>query len=179
MIDFSGRGITLSSQTKGIDFDLAGNGLLERISWPVNAGNAFLIYNVPSSGLVTGDNMFGNYSVGPDGQVAKDGFAALAKFDSYRDDLIDSRDTIFSRLRLWSDLNRDGRVQNGELRTLAQMGVAAIELNAVPVNENDMYGNTSTARASVHMTDNSVRVVSDIWFNPIRKSMLLKRAVRK
>ena len=167
MIDFSGRGIKLSSQANGLDFDLTGDGEPEKISWPVNRLNMFLIHgDVPSTGEISGADFFGNYSVGPDGKIAADGFAALKKYDLNEDNVIDAYDPIFSDLRLWADVNRDGLAEPRELKTLPEMGVVSIELEPIQMSEKDAYGNETTLRAVVNMVGGHRRVINDVWFKP-------------
>lgn len=168
MIDFSGHGIRLSSQEKGINFDLIGDGSMLRVSWPMYFGNMFLLRDLYKPGKVTGDNMFGNYTVLSNGQLAADGFEALSDYDLNSDYIIDMNDVIYANLRLWSDWNRDGSAQKSELFSLQQMGVQSIELTTYPVNEADIYGNVTTVRAIVHMNDGSMKVISDVWFKPAR-----------
>lgn len=166
MIDFSGQGINLSSQAAGIDFNMMGLAGSERVSWPLNPQNMFLVHDRTGYGEISGANFFGNFTVGPDGKIAKDGFEALAKYDSNHDGLIDSRDAIFDDLRVWSDANRDGKVQRADLRTLRQMGVESIELKAIRINEVDAYGNQTTLRAVVHMRGGGFKMINDVWFKP-------------
>jgi exo-beta-1,3-glucanase (GH17 family) len=74
------------------------------------------------------------------GRRAANGFQALAEYDANRDGLIDSSDSIFSELRVWKDIDSDAHVDAGELNTLADVGLKAINLNYLNANIVDANG---------------------------------------
>jgi hypothetical protein len=65
------------------------------------------------------------------------------------DGLITQIDTVFSRLRLWRDANRNGIAENWELHTLPGLGIQTFELNYKESRRTDEYGNEFRYRAKV------------------------------
>jgi hypothetical protein len=163
------RGLQLSSQIKGILFDIMGLNAVPRphsknqISWIHNPHYRFL--TLPRHGSVNGiDQLFGN-NTWSKGSFASDGFAALAKYDSNQDGVIDSQDAVFEKLRLWSDANFDGIAQSSELQSLEENNIASIDL-AYDANffEKDSYGNISRYKSSVKLKDGTLKLIFDLWF---------------
>ncbi len=175
MIDFSGKGIALSSQGKGAWFDIDGDANKERISWPLRPDDAgILCLDKNRDGQIADvHELFGNATIGPDGKTADNGFEALRKYDSNSDGRIDSTDEIWPELRLWFDRDRDGKVSKTglgsskkELLTLAEAGLENLDLGYNNILERDYYGN-EIRQSSVARRGNGTRLpLVDVWFLP-------------
>ncbi len=168
IIDLADSGVLLSAPTKGVQFDIDGNGSKEQISWPVNAGNAFVALDVNLNGQIdSGAELFGNHSIGPDGAKSDNGFLALAKYDDDKNGKIDSRDAVFALLKLWEDSNHDGLSAASELSSLSARGVTEIDLNYIDMNESDAWGNETRQRSLVRLENGASRKIFDVWFREI------------
>lgn len=162
--------IRLSSPLDGILFDLLGennNHVKKQISWPVDDAVAFIA--LPNhNGRVLGINeLFGDNTKGPDGSFSAHGYEALAKHDDNFDGVIDQRDAVFSKLRLFFDRNRDGVSQSSELESLSAHDIESIDLAFdATYTERDKYGNKILFK-SVAKTKTDYLLVFDIWFRLI------------
>ena len=150
VIDTSGNGVDLTNAAGGVSFDLAGIGKPIQMAWTApGAMTAFLCLPDPNGMCDDGKDLFGNFTPQPD-SATPNGFAALAVYDSNHDGVIDSRDAIFSQLRLWIDANHDGISQPNEIFTLPALGVHSISLNYKQDGKTDQYGNLLKYRAQVN-----------------------------
>jgi hypothetical protein len=150
IIDVDGSSFHLTSLAQGVRFDFYGDGHPIQMAWIApGSTNAFLV--LPRNGAVTnGAELFGNLtpqpkSADPNGFLALATYAALAKTGN----VIDSRDPIYAKLRLWQFSNQNGHLVAGKLSTLPQLGITAIDLNYQVTGITDKYGNAFRYRARI------------------------------
>ena len=77
--------------------------------------------------------------------------------------MFDAKDTLFDQVQVWVDANRDGVTDAGELRSLAQLGIASLDLKAEAsdrVENGNLYGLVSRFTR----TDGSQAELVDVWF---------------
>ncbi|HEV2864002.1 MAG TPA: VCBS repeat-containing protein [Pyrinomonadaceae bacterium] len=158
LIDLNGDGFALTGADSGVLFDLNGDGTAERLAWTRGGSDdSWLALDRDGDGMIDGGReLFGNYTpqpVPPAGQ-GRNGFLALAEFDKpgeggNADGVIDARDAVFARLRLWRDSDHDGVSRPEELHALAALDVARLHLDYKESKRTDEHGNRFRYRAKV------------------------------
>lgn len=154
-------------------FDISGTGNPVQMGWTAQgAANAFLSLPGADGFVHNGRQLFGNFTLQPP-SATPNGFAALAVYDlpangGNGDGVIDSKDAIFSSLRLWIDENHDGICQPDELHTLPSLGVDSISLHYHLSRYVDEFGNEFRYRSRVNPDDPDVshlgRFLYDVFF---------------
>ncbi len=119
-------------------------------AWPT-AHTPWIALDANHDGAISMAELFGSWTVMPDGTTAHDGFAALAQLDANHDGVIDARDPAFSSLLLWAD-NGDRRATPDELRPLAAT-IVSISLDAHLALACDARGNCEGMRATLVWRD--------------------------
>lgn len=172
--------LSLTAPSDGVRLDLLGGKSYQNshdkvyTSWftPNSASDVFVLVKPNKDHLVLGaDEMFADTTLGPDAKYAKQGFAALAKYDDNKDLMISAEDVVFSELRLWKDINHDGQVQEEELSTLKEQKILALDLRyETQFREADAYGNQSRYKSVVIMEDQSYGMIFDLGLRFIHQA---------
>jgi hypothetical protein len=136
ILDLAGKGVITTGLDDPVPFDLDADGELELVAWTIRGEyNAFLWVDLNRNGSVDdGGELFGTATRMPDGQLADNGFEALAIYDREElggdgDGVISPGDLVWSHLLLWVDENHDGYSEQAEIRRLGQSGVISIALD--------------------------------------------------
>ena len=97
-------------------------------------------------------------------RVAFDLQGLAAQFDSNRDGVLDAKDSQFGEFAVWQDADQDGVAAAGELKTLVDLGISAIQLNTDGVVRNPESGVTEVGRTTAQLANGSTLVVADAAF---------------
>jgi len=153
VLDFMtvGRPQFSSVEASKVRFDLNGDGRPERTGWLAGYRDVGLLaLDLDGNGSIdSGKELFGEATiVNKTGKKAKDGYAALAQYDSNKDGFIDSKDAIYSKLVVWFDRNHDGKTNSDELVSLAQSEVTRIALKHTRLKDAERFENGNEMRTT-------------------------------
>ena len=171
-LDLDGDGLETTgvAATNPILFDHDGDGIKNGTGW-VNADDGFLVRDVNGNGSIdSGRELFGDSTIKSNGQLATDGFDALADLDSISnggnaDGRISSADAQFANLRVWRDLNQDGISQSNELFTLSSQNIASINVTKTANSQTLANGNQIADLGSFTRTDGSTGTAGAVTGN--------------
>ena len=157
LVDVDGDGFSLTDAASGVNFDLKAKGTPQHTGWTAaDSDDAFLVLDRNGNGTIdNGTELFGNYAAQPAVSPAdRNGFLALAVYDEpsqggNSDGVIDSRDAIFTSLRLWRDANHNGLSEPEELHGLPSLSVTTLRLDYRASKRTDEFGNSFKFRAKV------------------------------
>jgi Ca2+-binding RTX toxin-like protein len=147
-LDLNGDGVDLSATTA---FDIDADGDLDQIGW-TGPEDGLLVMDLDGSGAIeNGTELFSEVFNG--GSFANS-LEALASLDDNGDGVIDASDAAFGDIKVWQDANSDGVTQEGELQSLVERGIEAINLEAAAVDRAE-NGNTIFAEGTYTKADGS------------------------
>ncbi|WP_258377049.1 S8 family serine peptidase [Pseudomonas soli] len=154
LLDLTGNGVRMTDLRDGVLFDTDHSGTLKRSGW-ADRNTGMLVIDDGSGQIKDVSQMFSEYYGGKAGvngaageRRFKDGFAALASEDGNGDGVIDQSDPIWSKLRVWVDGSHDAKVDGGELKTLAELGITQINVRPASSAPQTRDGNKVLASGS-------------------------------
>jgi len=162
VLDLNGDGVQTLNQDLGAQFDLLNSGAKQSVGW-VDKHDGLLVMDLNHDGMVNnGGELLGTSTRLADGSLAHDGWQALAQYDANADGVIDAKDAAFADLKVWVDANSDGVTEAGELKTLADVGVQAIQLQHDNA-QTTQNGNVLQGFSSFVTTDGQSHQIVDAW----------------
>ncbi len=123
------------------------------------------------NGLIdNGAELFGDHTILNNGRFAGNGFGALRELDKNRDGRVDSRDSGWASLKVWRDLNGNGKTDKGELLSMSSAGVKSLDTGYDSIRYTDVNGNLHQGYAGFTRTDGAIGQMADVWFDVDRIS---------
>jgi hypothetical protein len=145
---------------KTVAFDIDGNGKKENIEWMAGTGDGMLVDDrqgavsaaAKGNGEINGKQLFGD-----EGGKYGNGYNKLAQADTNKDGKLTGAE--LNGLKMWVD-NGDAKVQQGELKTLAELGITEMSTGV---------NNVANARGENLMQSSFVQngqsfKTEDVWF---------------
>jgi hypothetical protein len=171
VIDLSGTGIATYGLDQNLHFDHDGDTFAERTGWAA-AGSGMLVIDANADGVANdGQELFGDFTRLPGGQLAANGFQALSQYDRNRDGRIDANDPVWQHLRVavWETGPRGDTVLGDpatamSLKTLDELGIESIDLDSAIATVTDENGNTRTRSGTITLADGTTREIAEYRF---------------
>jgi hypothetical protein len=127
VLDLDGNGVSLARRTKShAAFDMDGDGVADDTGWSAK-GDGFLVIDRDNNGRITDGS---ELSFLAESATARNSLGGLAALDSNGDHILDKKDARFGELKVWIDSNGNGVSDEGELKSLAEVGIVSIDLTA-------------------------------------------------
>ena len=159
VLDLDGNGVTLTAKGRAANwFDMNGDGSPDEQGW-ASRSDGFLVIDRNNNGVIDDASELSLLAEDP---LTRSSLAALAKLDSNGDKVIDAKDARFGELRVWVDANSNGITDAGELKTLAELDIQSIGLDAHNRSDSVKPGaNLLVATATYTLTNGMIRTVGD------------------
>lgn len=135
---------TLKDWNHKIDFDVDGDGRVERTQWlKKGSQDGFLVYDANQDGKITGNELMNEGGLDGKANAYKNGWEkALALGDKNRDGVL--RGDELKGFSVWQDADGDGVTDAGELKTLAELGITEINAREGSFTRRKEVGYTET-----------------------------------
>jgi Ca2+-binding RTX toxin-like protein len=154
VLDLNGSGLDLTAiDTTAAYVDYQGTGFAAHTGWVLSTEGVLINYN--GTNTITSDTILG--------AASGDAFSDLQAFDSNSDGKIDASDSAATNLRIWTDLDGNGAIGDGELLTLAEAGVQSINLTRSASGQT-INGNTVEQAGSFTATGGAINEADDVSF---------------
>lgn len=175
VLDLRGDGFATTGMSDPVYFwDMDGDGTAEPSGWSAGGSDdAFLWLDLNDDHFVRPDELFGSAMLQNDGTTYRNGFQALATYDTAAyggndDGVIDETDAVWGDLRLWIDINHDAVSQPTEISPLPRHRIVRLGLDRAHDHAVDAAGNSLMLRGTyarrLHGQETEERALVDISF---------------
>jgi hypothetical protein len=98
------------------------------------------------------------------GKTATDLSGLAQAFDSNHDGVFDAQDAQFADFKVWQDANQNGVSDAGEVKSLAELGLASFSLSSDGVARTPVAGVHEAGHTTATATDGTQVLVADVGF---------------
>lgn len=163
VLDLDGDGVEIKRADKSkAKFDMDGDGSRDDTGW-IGKGDGLLVIDRDGDGRITRNTELSFLTEKKGATSDLDGLSVL---DSDKNGSIDTSDARFDELKVWTDRNRNGITDTGELMSLSSAGISSINLRstAAPSQEKKLGSSMVLSTATFTRTDGRVRTLADAAF---------------
>ena len=156
VLDLSGDGDLSYTM---VSMDVNSDGDLDRTAWAAPQ-DGVLVLDAGADRRVThmSEYAFARHA----GETDLQGLAA--QHDSNADGVLDARDERFHTFAVWQDSNGNGVSDEGEVRSLGEWGITAVNLQSDGVVRSPAEGVHEAGRSSAQLANGQLMVVGDVAF---------------
>ena len=173
VFDMANNGMQLTTAADGVIFDMDGTGSPVRVGWTsAGSDDAFIFLDTNGNNQVdSGRELLGNGIRRKNGERVVSADDALVEIQGHvrpasgrmppelqHIGSVDGDDEVFGRLRVWRDMNHDGRSRATELQTMTEAGVLRLAVSFLRLNrEIDEAGTVYLLEGSFWMLQRGVQ----------------------
>ncbi|WP_310611706.1 cadherin-like domain-containing protein [Limnohabitans sp.] len=127
ILDLNGDGVHFTSlQSSNVTMDVNFDGIQDKIAWAGN-DDGVLVWDKDQNHQITNATEFGFQTLKAGAQTDLEGLQAL---DTSGNGLLNAADDKFAEFAVWQDTNGNGVTDEGEFKTLTELGIASINLHS-------------------------------------------------
>ncbi|MGE5501290.1 MAG: hypothetical protein ACM3W4_05125, partial [Ignavibacteriales bacterium] len=175
-LDLDGDGLAFVDQSAGVHFDYFGNGESQSTAW-VGPHDGLLAIDLNGDGKVN-DGTEIVFAVG--GSTDLEG-VRLA-YDTNHDGVLNAADADFAKFGVWQDANSNGVCDPGEFKSLAEAGIASINLTTTEGSAYTAADGQVTVNGTTTFTwsNGTTGTVGDVSFaiSPANDDRIVEQAQR-
>lgn len=148
--------------------DVNGDGLLDATRW-AGAQDGVLVWDKYGDGQVHVHSQyaFAQYDTtsAAKGKTATDLSGLAQAFDSNHDGVFDAQDAQFADFTVWQDANQNGVSDAGEVKSLAELGLASLSLSSDGVARSPVAGVHEAGQTQFTANEGTKVLVADVGFD--------------
>jgi hypothetical protein len=163
-LDLSGDGVISYSH---INLDVNGDGALDRTAWTA-AQDGVLVWDKYHDQSIHGHEQYAFSQYG--GNTDLQGLALA--FDSNQDGTFNAVDNLFSQFAVWQDGNMNGIADQGEMQSLASLGISAINLVSDGVERRPNADVVEFGQGQANLADGRTMLLADAQFAYTEQQLL-------